>query len=62
MAMVCITIRMNVDKDIADDIGTKDVCRVLRELADEYDGSGFHVYEPLLNRHGDVVGATDFED
>lgn len=60
MAKIIITIC--TDNAAFEDTGGSEVARILRELADDYDNEGFHVYKKLRDINGNSVGNTTFKD
>jgi hypothetical protein len=57
-----IIIRINVENAAFEDGGPSEVARILRELADRYDGEGFYIYARLRDVNGNTVGSVEIEN
>ena len=56
-----ITITIDIDNAAFEEAGGSEVARILRELADQYDSEGFHIFETLRDANGNRVGKVELQ-
>lgn len=57
-----ITIQIRTDNAAFEDTGGSEVARILRELAEQYDSDGLHIFVKLYDINGNAVGTVNVRE